>query len=388
MHTGKYVFAQLMDYLPWRRFQTIVNRYHGDYKIQTYPCAEQLRVMMFGQLTYRHSLREIETCLRAVPDKLYHLGIRSTVSFSNLAHANHERDWHIYADLTQLLMQEAKQLYCDDSHGLDLDATVYALDSTTIDLCYRLFPWADFRRTKSGIKVHTLLDLQGNIPDFIWISTAKTHDVNLLDQLTFQAGAYYVMDRGYLDYARLFAVHQAQAFFVTRARADMAFERRYSHAVDKSTSVQCDQTIVLQNFYAKQDYPEPLRRIRYYDAEHDRRLVFITNNFKLPAMTIAALYKSRWQIELFFKWIKQHLRIKAYYGLSENAVKTQVWIAVSTYLLVAIVKKRLGCVLPLYTILQILSLTQFEKTPLITAFAQTDYKTIEPDRRKQLQLFD
>ncbi len=388
MHAGKFIFAQVMEHVPWRRFQTLVNRYDGDHKIKTYPCAEQLRVLMFGQLTYRHSLREIETCWRAVPDKLYHLGIRSTVSFSNLAHANNTRDWRIYAELAQLLIQQAKQLYCHDGHGLELDATVYALDSTVIDLCYSLFPWAKFRRTKSAIKLHTLLDLQGNIPDFILISTGKMHDVNILDVLPIVAGAYYVMDRGYVDYARLFALQQAQAFFVTRAKKNMAYQRRYSHPVDKARGIQSDQTIVLANYYAGQDYPQPLRRVRYYDAAQDRRLVFLTNNFTLPAVTIAQLYKSRWQIELFFKWIKQHLRIKAFYGTSENAVKTQIWSAVATYLLVAIVKKRLALELPLYTILQILSLTQFEKVPLIQALSITNSQTEEPEQRNQLWLFD
>jgi hypothetical protein len=388
MHEGKFVFSQLMEFVPWRRFQTCVNRYGGDYKVGTYQCAEQFRVMAFAQLTYRHSLREVEACLRVVKPKLYHMGIHSTISHSNLAHANHQRDWRIYADFAQILIQRAKQLYLGDDLGLDLDATVYALDATTIDLCLSLFPWAKFRRAKGAVKLHTLLNLQGNIPEFILISDGKLHDVNVLDHLVPVPGAYYVMDRGYLDFERLYVLHQAKSFFVTRSKRNFNFRRRYSHEVDKSTGVQCDQTVVLETYYSAQGYPEPLRRIRYYDAERDKRLVFLTNDFALPATTIAALYKSRWQIELFFKWIKQHLRIKVFYGTSENAVKSQIWIAVSTYLLVAIVKKELGLPLPLYTILQILSLIQFEKTPLIEALSCESYKIQQPSRHNQLVLFE
>ncbi len=388
MHEGKFVFSQLMEFVPWRRFQTCVNRYGGDYKVGTYQCVEQFRVMAFAQLTYRHSLREVEACLRVVKSKLYHMGIHSTISHSNLAHANHQRDWRIYADFAQILIQRAKQLYLGDDLGLDLDATVYALDATTIDLCLSLFPWAKFRRAKGAVKLHTLLNLQGNIPEFILISDGKLHDVNVLDHLVPVPGAYYVMDRGYLDFERLYVLHQAKSFFVTRSKRNFNFSRRYSHEVDKSTGVQCDQTVVLETFYSAQGYPEPLRRIRYYDAERDKRLVFLTNDFTLPATTIAALYKSRWRIELFFKWIKQHLRIKVFYGTSENAVKSQIWIAVSTYLLVAIVKKELGLQLPLYTILQILSLIQFEKTPLIEALSCESYKTQQPSRPNQLVLFE
>jgi hypothetical protein len=388
MHEGKFIFSQLMEFVPWRRFQTCVNRYRGDYKVGTYRCAEQFRVMAFAQLTYRHSLREVEACLRVVHSKLYHMGIHSTISHSNLAHANHQRDWRIYADFAQILIQRAKQLYLGDDLGLDLDATVYALDATTIDLCLSLFPWAKFRRAKGAVKLHTLLNLQGDIPEFILISDGKLHDVNVLDHLLPVPGAYYVMDRGYLDFERLYVLHQAKSFFVTRSKRNFNFRRRYSHEVDKSTGVQCDQTIVLQTFYSAQSYPEPLRRIRYYDAERDKRLVFLTNDFALPAATIAALYKSRWRIELFFKWIKQHLRIKVFYGTSENAVKSQIWTAVATYLLVAIVKKELGLPLPLYTILQILSLIQFEKTPLIQALSCESYKLQQPNCPNQLLLFE
>jgi len=388
MHEGKLVFSQLMEFVPWRRFQTCVNRYGGDYKVGTYKCVEQFRVMAFAQLTYRHSLREVEACLRVVKSKLYHMGIHSTISHSNLAHANHQRDWRIYADFAQILIQRAKQLYLGDDLGLDLDATAYALDATTIDLCLSLFPWAKFRRAKGAVKLHTLLNLQGNIPEFILISDGKLHDVNVLDHLVPMPGAYYVMDRGYLDFERLYVLHQAKSFFVTRSKRNFNFSRRYSHEVDKSTGVQCDQTVVLETYYSAQGYPEPLRRIRYYDAERNKRLVFLTNDFSLPATTIAALYKSRWRIELFFKWIKQHLRIKVFYGTSENAVKSQIWIAVATYLLVAIVKKELGLPLPLYTILQILSLIQFEKTPLIEALSCESYTIQQPSRPNQLVLFE
>jgi len=388
MHEGKFVFSQLMEFVPWRRFQTCVDRYGGDYKVSTYTCAEQFRVMAFAQLTYRHSLREVEACLRVVKSKLYHMGIHSTISHSNLAHANHQRDWRIYADFAQILIQRAKQLYLGDDLGLDLDATIYALDATTIDLCLSLFPWAKFRRAKGAVKLHTLLNLQGDIPEFILISDGKLHDVNVLDHLVPEPGAYYVMDRGYLDFERLYVLHQAKAFFVTRAKRNFNFRRRYSHQVDKSTGVQCDQTVVLETYCSAQGYPEPLRRIRYYDADRDKRLVFLTNDFALPATTIAALYKSRWRIELFFKWIKQHLRIKVFYGTSENAVKSQIWIAVTTYLLVAIVKKELGLSLPLYTILQILSLIQFEKTPIIAALSDDSCKSQEPTCRNQLLLFE
>jgi hypothetical protein len=388
MVEGKYIFSQLMDFVPWRRLQTCVNRYNGDYKIKTYRCAEQFRVMAFAQLTYRHSLREIEMCLRAVQSKLYHLGIQSWISHSNLAHANHARDWRIYADFAQILIRRAKQLYMGEDFGIDLEGTVYALDSTTIDLCLSLFPWAKFRRSKGAVKLHTLLNLQGDIPEYIWISDGKLHDVNVLDYLLPVPGAYYVMDRAYLDFERLYILHQAKSYFVIRAKRNFKFNRRYSHEVDKTTGVQCDQTVILETFYSAQGYPEPLRRIRYFDAEKNKRLVFLTNDFILPATTIAALYKSRWRIETFFKWIKQHLRIKAFYGTSKNAVKLQIWIAVSTYLLVAILKKELRISLPLYTILQILSLIQFEKMPIYQALSGNSYFVKEPELRKQLFLFD
>lgn len=388
MHEGKLVFSQLMEFLPWRRFETCVRRYDGDHKIKTFPCSEHLRVMVFAQLTYRESLRDVETCLRAVRTKWYHLGLRGGVSRNNLSNANRERDWRIYADFAQVLIAEASDLYATEDLGLDLDATVYALDASTIDLCLSLFPWARFRRTKGAVKLHTLLNLHGNIPEFILISDGKLHDVNVLDYLLPLPGAYYVMDRGYLDFGRLYELQRAKAYFVTRAKKNFTFHRRYSREVDKASGVQCDQTIVLETFYSVQGYPEPLRRIRYYDPSQSKRLVFLTNDFDLPATTIAALYKSRWQIELFFKWIKQHLRIKSFYGTNQNAVKAQIWIAVSVYLLVAIVKKRLGTELPLYTILQILSVSIFEKTPLVELFSQAHYNIPPTPSPNQLLLFD
>lgn len=388
MHAGKFVFSQLMDFLPWRRFDTCVRRYGGDYKVQSFPCSEHWRVMAFAQLTYRESLRDIETCLRVVRSKLYHMGIRSSVSRNNLSHAGATRDWRIYADFAQVVIAQARELYADEELSVELDATVYALDASTIDLCLAMFPWARFRKTKGAVKLHTLMNLQGNIPEFILISDGKLHDVNVLDYLVPSPGAYYIMDRGYLDFARLYELDQARAYFVTRAKKNFQFKRRYSHAVDKSTGVQCDQTIVLKTYYSSQGYPQPLRRIRYYDENLDKRFVFLTNDFALPAATIAALYKSRWQIELFFKWIKQHLRIKTFYGTSQNAVKSQIWIAVSVYLLVAIAKKRLGLPQSLYTILQILSVSIFEKTPLTELFSQEDYRTTDTPSPNQLVLFD
>ena len=388
MQAGKLVFSQLMEFLPWRRFDTCVRRYGGDRKVKSFPCGEHLRVMAFAQLTYRESLRDIETCLRAVKTKWYHLGLRGGVSRNNLANANRERDWRIYADFAQVLIDEARSLYAEEDLGLDLEATVYALDASTIDLCLSMFPWAKFRRTKGAVKMHTLLNLQGNIPEFILISDGKLHDVNVLDYLVPVPGAYYVMDRGYLDFARLHQLHQAKAYFVTRAKKNFTFQRRYSREVDKLSGVQCDQTVVLETYYSLQGYPEPLRRIRYHDQSLGKRLVFLTNDFDLPATTIATLYKSRWQIELFFKWIKQHLRIKSFYGTSQNAVKAQIWIAVSVYLLVAIAKKRLGIELSLYTILQILSVSILEKTPLVELFSQSDYNNLQPPTPNQLLLFD
>ena len=394
MYSGKLVFSQIMDFVPWKSFRTCVKRYQGDYKVQHLTCNDYFRVMAFAQLTYRESLRDVVSCLGAMSSKLYHMGIRSNISRNNLSNANNTRDWRIFADFANVLIDRAKRLYVDQPNeleldlDLDLDATVYALDSTTIDLCLTLFPWATFRSTKSAVKVHTLMNLQGSIPEFILVSSGKTHDVHFLDHLAFQPGAFYVMDRAYLDYERLYTIHQSQAFFVTRAKKNTRFRRRYSNEVDKTTSVQCDQIGTLEIYYSSKAYPEILRRIRYYDEDNSKRLVFLTNNMHLPATTIAALYKSRWQIELFFKWIKQHLRIKSFYGTSTNAVKSQIWIAISVYLLVAILKKELGIDRTLYEILQILSLVQFEKTPLNQVFVNSSYKKPTPPDHNQLTLFD
>jgi hypothetical protein len=389
MYEGTTIFSQLMQHLPWHHFRRCVARYRGDYKLKEFKCTDHFRVMAFAQLTYRESLRDIEACLRAVRGKLYHMGIRSTVSRNNLSNANEKRDWRIYADFAQILIPEARKLYADDDFGVDLDATVYALDSTTIDLCLALFPWARFRKTKGAVKLHTLLNLRGSVPEFIHISDGKLHDVNVLDYLVPDPGAYYVMDKGYLDFERLHEIHACKAFFVTRAQSNQALARRYSRPVDRATGIICDQTVVLVNFYPKKAYPEPLRRIKFHDPEdEDSRLVFLTNDFTLPALTITQLYKARWRIELFFKWIKQHLRIKAFYGTSDNAVKTQIWIAVCTYLLIAILKKRLQIELPLYTILQVLSLSLFEKTPINQALQEWDYKNADSTSHNQLLLFE
>ena len=388
MHAGTTIFTQVMDLLPWRRFQTCVARYQGDYKVKTFKCAEHFRVMAFAQLTYRESLRDIETCLRVMGSRLYHMGIKSTVSRNNLAHANENRDWRIYADFAQILIHRAKVLYANEPLGLDLQSTVYALDSTTIDLCMSLFPWARFRRTKSAIKLHTLMNLRGSIPEFIHISDGKMHDVNILDLLVPSPGAFYIMDRGYMDFQRLYQLHQERSFFITRAKSNFKFKRRYSHKVDKFSNVQCDQTIVLTTHNPAINYPEPLRRIRFYDTDRQKRLIFLTNNFELPAATIAQLYKARWHIEIFFKWIKQHLRIKAFFGTSENAVKVQIWTAVSTYLLVAIMKKELMLEQSLYTILQVLSLSLFEKMPILEAFSKKRMSVQNSQRSNQLTLFD
>ena len=360
MHVGKLVFAQLMDHLPWKSFGRIVQRYRGDHRIRDFSCANQFRCMAFAQLTYRDSLRDIVTCLRAQSAKLYHLGIRGVVARSTLADANEARDWRIYAELAQHLIRIARRLYVNEPFGVDLKNTVYALDATTIDLCLALFPWAPFRSTKAAIKLHTLIDLRGNIPSFIHISDGKLHDVNVLDQLLPEPGAFYVMDRGYLDFERLHRLNLAGAFFVTRAKSNLKAKRRYSRVIDRSTGLLCDQTITLTVFYSKVGYPEPLRRIRF-KTDQGKTLVFLTNNFELPAFTITELYRCRWQVELFFKWIKQHLRIKKFLGTSENAVKTQIWCAVSTYVLIAIVKKELQLNASLYTLLQILSVSVFEK---------------------------
>jgi Transposase DDE domain/Domain of unknown function (DUF4372) len=387
MHVGKLVFAQLMDHLPWKTFGRIVERYDGDHRVREFSCANQFRCMAFAQLTYRESLRDIATCFRAQSTKLYHLGIRGTVARSTLADANEARDWRIYAEFAQHLIRIARRLYLDEPFGVDLKETVYALDSTTIDLCLTLFPWAPFRSTKAAIKLHTLIDLRGNIPTFIHISDGKLHDVNVLDELLPEPGAFYVMDRGYLDFERLHRLHEAGAFFVTRAKSNLKAKRRYSHAVDRSAGLICDQTITLTVFYSRTGYPEVLRRIRF-KTDEGKTLVFLTNNFALPALTIAELYRCRWQVELFFKWIKQHLRIKAFFGTSENAVKTQVWIAVSIYVLVAIVRKRLGLDASLYESLQILSLTMFETTPLYQLLKLDPPSAICSNATNQLNLFE
>lgn len=388
MNTGKTLFAQLMDFLPWTTFTRIVERRGGDRYVKSLACTEQFRVMAFAQLPYRESLRDIEACLSAQSAKLYHMGLRHEIKRSTLADANEARDWRIHAEFAQRLIEQARKLYAGDNFGIELENTAYALDSTTIDLCLLLFPWALFRTTKSAVKMHTLLDLRGNIPSFIHISDGKLGDVNVLDILMLEPGAIYVMDRGYLDFARLYLLHQAQAFFVTRAKSNTRFRRVYSAPADRSTGIICDQTVALTGTTSRKDYPEHLRRIRYKDAKTGKTLMFLTNNFVLPAATICALYKSRWQVELFFKWIKQHLRIKKFYGNSENAVKSQIWIAVSVYVLVAIIKKRLNLDASLYTLLQIFSVTLFEKMPLQQAFPGSDYKMIDGAPCNQLNLFE
>lgn len=388
MYTGKTLFAQLMDFLPWTTFARLVTRYGGDYRVRTLACTEHFRILAFAQLSYRESLRDIEACLCAQAAKLYHMGIRSPVRRATLADANERRDWRIYAEFAQRLIAQARKLYATEELGLDLSNTVYALDSTTIDLCLALFPWAPFRRTKAAIKLHTLLDLRGAIPSFIHISDGKLHDVNALDLLIPEPAAIYVMDRGYLDFDRLFTLHQAGAFFVTRAKSNTDFRRIYSAPSDRANGIICDQTIALSGYYSHQRYPIHLRRIRFKDPESGKTLVFLTNLFGLPATTICALYKARWQVELFFKWIKQHLRIKKFFGTSENAVKTQIWTAVSVYVLVAIVKKRLDLNASLYTLLQILSVTLFEKIPLNRDFLNTQHSFEDDMICNQLNLFD
>ena len=387
MNTGKTLFAQIMDFLPWKTFHRIVARHGGDKGVRTLTCAEQFRAMAFAQLTYRESLRDIEACLLAQAAKLYHMGFREPVARSTLADANESRDWHIWESFAGRLIAQARELYVSEDLGLDLSNTVYALDSTTIDLCLSVFPWAHFRTTKAAVKMHTLLDLKGNIPSFIHVSDGKLHDVHALDLLELEAGAIYVMDRGYVDFARLHTLHLAGAFFVTRTKSNMNFHRVYSAKTDRATGIICDQTIALDGFYTKQDYPAQLRRVRFKDPETDKTLVFLTNQMTFPATTICALYKNRWQVELFFKWIKQHLRIKRFFGTSENAVKTQIWIAVSVYVLVAIVKKRLNLDASLYTLLQILSVTLFEKIPLQQAFPGGDSSSDSSIINNQLNLF-
>ena len=388
MNTGRAVFSQLIEFLPLHEFRLCVKRYQGNHRVRSFSCLDQFLCMAFAQLTFRESLRDIEVCLHALQPKLYHAGFRGKVSKSTLADANEKRDWRIYADFAHILIGIAKQLYADEDFGLELDQTVYALDSTIIDLCLSLFPWAKFRKRKGAVKLHTLLDLRGNIPILVIITHGKVHDVNILDDIPMEPGAIYLMDRGYLDFTRLFRIHRSSAFFVTCAKKNLNFKRLYSHPIDKSTGLQCDQTIVFRGYYSHKNYSEKLRRIRFFDVEQNRRLIFLTNNFTLPALTITELYRCRWQIELFFKWIKQHLRIKAFYGTSENAVKTQIWIAISVYVLVAIVKKRLNLDQSLYTILQILSLTLFEKTPILQALSQVDYNTLNGDNCNQLNLFN
>ena len=387
MNAGKMLFAQLMDFLPWSTFNRYVARYGGDKGVRTLTCAEQFRVMAFAQLTYRESLRDIEVSLSAQASKLYHMGFREPVRRSTLADANELRDWRIYADFAARLIIQARALYASENLGLELSNTVYALDSTTIDLCLSVFPWAHFRTTKAAVKMHTLLDLRGSIPSFIHVSDGKLHDVHALDLLTPEAGAIYVMDRGYVDFARLHRLHLAGAFFVTRAKSNLKAHRVYSAPTDRDTGILCDQTIALEGFYSKQDYPTYLRRVRFKDPETGKTLVFLTNQMSLPAATICALYKSRWQVELFFKWIKQHLRIKQFFGTSENAVKTQIWISVSVYVLVAIIRKKLNIDASLYTLLQVLSLTLFEKMPLQQAFPGDDYTSDNGSISNQLNLF-
>ena len=388
MYTGRLIFSQVINHMPMHTFRQCVQRYRGNYHVKRFTCLDQFLCMAFAQLTYRASLRDIEACLRAQQNKLYHMGIRAKISRSTLAEANEKRDWRIYADFAQLLICIARELYINDDFGVELDQTVYALDSTTIDLSLSVFSWAHFRQTKAAIKLHTLLDLRGSIPTFIHISDGKLHDVNVLDELIPEPGSFYVMDRAYLDFSRLYSMNQWSAFFVIRAKSNFRFRRLYSHPIDKKTGLKCDQTILLTGFYSSKGYPEKIRRIKYHDAETNKTLIFLTNNFSLPALTITQLYKSRWKVELFFKWIKQHLRIKSFFGTTENAVKTQVWIAVSVYVLVAIIKKRLNLDINLYTILQILSVTIFEKIPLLQLVTDSEYKANTGNNHNQLKLFD
>ena len=388
MYASKLVFSQVIDHLPIHTFGRCVVRYQGNRYVKSFSCLDQYLCMAFAQLTYRESLRALAACLRAQKDKLYHMGIRGGVSKSTLADANEARDWRIYADFAQSLIRIARPLYADEELGLDLDNTVYALDASTIDLCLSVFPWALFRSTKSAVKLHTLLDLRGNIPTFIHISDGKLHDVNVLDLLLPEPGAFYIMDRGYVDFKRLFSLNLAGAFFVIRAKSNTQYKRRYSHPIDKSGGVHCDQTIVLTGVNSATDYPQPLRRIKYHDAQTGKTFNFLTNNFAVPAQTVADLYRYRWQVELFFKWIKQHLRIKSFFGTSENAVKTQIWIAISVYVLVAILKKRLDFKADLYTIFQVLSLTLFDKILLKQILSWNDSIMQDVGRYKQLSLFD
>jgi len=388
VNSGKTIFSQLMDFLPSSDFRRCVDRYNGNYKLQRFSCWDQFLCMAFAQLTYRESLRDIEACLRSAGTKLYHMGIRGGVARNTLANANQVRDWRIYADFAQTLIATARQLYVGDGFGVELQGTVYALDSTMIDLCLSLFPWAKYRKRDGAVKIHTLLDLRGSIPSVILVTHGKAHDLYILHQLAFEPGAFYIMDRGYLDFERLYTINLASAFFVIRSKRHVVFKRLYSMKVDKSTGVRSDQIITFSGFYAHKDYPDKLRRVCFHDRENNKRLVFLTNNFTLPALTIADLYRCRWQVELFFRWIKQHLRIKAFYGTSENALKTQIWIAISIYVLVAIVKKRLNLEGSLYRILQILSVSVFEKTTISEALADVDDPNALDENRNQLNLFE
>lgn len=387
MNTGRTIFSQVMDYLPLHEFRKCIKRYRGHYKVQSFSCLDQYLCMAFAQLTYRESLRDIVTCLRSMQNKLYHMGIRGNISRSTLADANEHRDWRIYADFAQVLIHQARRLYADDDFGVELDQTVYALDTTTIDLCLSLFPWAKFQKRKAAIKLHTALDLRGSIPSFIKITDGKIFDTCILDELIPEPGCFYIMDRGYFDLVRLYTLNLSKSNFVIRGKRNLQFRRIYSHPVDKSTGLRCDQTIALTGVKSLQRYPDKLRRVRFFDADNSKHLTFLTNNFILPSITIAQLYKCRWQVELFFKWIKQHLRIKSFYGTSENAVKTQIWIAISVYLLVAIIKKRLNLEMSLYTFLQILSVTSFEKTHILQVLREFENSTQPDDCSKQLNLF-
>ena len=388
MNAGRTIFSQLIEHAPGKEFQKYVARYRGDVHLRGFSCWDQYLAMAFAQLTYRESLRDIEACLRAMGAKLYHMGFRGKVTRSTLADANESHDWRIFADFAQILISMARPLYACDPLGVDLNNSLYALDSTTIDLCLSLFPWAKFREHKAAVKMHTLLDLHGNIPTFIRITDGKVHDVNILDEIMPEPGAFYVMDRGYIDFQRLFVFTLSSAFFVVRTKSNVLIQRRYSNPIDKSTGVRSDQTVLLTSFESASAYPDPLRRVSFFDAKTNKRLTFLTNNLALPALTIAQIYKQRWQVELFFKWIKQHLRIKAFYGTSENAVKTQIWIAVSVYVLVAIMRKRLGLEASLYQILQILSLTLFEKAPILWALQAPDFNNDLGDSGNQFNLFD
>jgi hypothetical protein len=387
MNSGKTIFSQLLEFLPSYEFRQCVKRYRGHYKIKSFSCWDQFLCMAFAQLSYRESLRDIQACLRGNQQKLYHMGFRGKVSRNTLAHANQVRAWKIYADFAQILIAQARSLYAKESFGVELKQTVYAFDATTIDLCLSLFPWAQFRQHKGAIKLHTLMDLRGSIPTLIFVTHGKIHEIKLLDELLVEPGAIYIFDRGYLDFARLYKIHQARAFFVIRAKSNFRFRRMYSQPADKSKGIQADQIIELHGFYVRKDYPERLRRIRYFDTEKKKRLIFLTNHVALPAFTVAELFRCRWKIELFFKWIKQHLRIKAFYGTSENAVKTQIWIAISVYVLAAIVKKKLKLKASLYTMLQILSVSLFEKTPLFQLLSQIKPEEKKADSSNQLKLF-